>query len=366
MVENRKMSKKLIKTPAKGFQKLYALQPKGLIDLSVSENPLGCSPLVMRVFKRLRPNFNDYPDPRATELVQALADFFVCQPDQILIGNGSESFILEICRLLVKSDEEISAPKLTFPMFALSGELIGARIRLVPMDTKLGINLDQVSKLINSNTKLIFLCNPNNPTGSVLAKAKLLKFLKNLPTRVVCVVDEANIEFGGESVLPEVLKLKNILVLRTFSKAFGLAALRVGCVVGDSRLINRLREQMPIFPVSSISQQLVAVALKDKQFLIKTKKFIEKEREFLTKELKRLGFTVFPSQANNLFVKLPNNVKTTEFWNFLDEASVSLVKGESFHGLTNLFFRVSPRLRKTNRQFISVLEQFFKFSSGSK
>lgn len=347
------------KIPVRSFQQLYALQPKGNIDLSLSENPLGCSPRVVRTFRKLRVNFNHYPDPNAQTLRKALAQFLNCQAENIFIGNGSESIIPAVCRMFIKPGKEVLVPQLTFPMFAISSLLVGAKVKEAPMDKKFGIDLEQMRKMITKRTKMIFVCNPNNPTGAVISKLKLLTFLKQIPQGIFVVVDEANIEFGGQSILPEALNFKNVLVLRTFSKAFGLAALRVGCVVGENSLIQKLKEETPIFPITSISQQLAEIALQDRRFLQKTKSFINQQRKFLTQELTQLGFTVFPSQANNLFVKLPKNIKPFVFLNFLEKESISLVKGESFSGLDNRFFRVSPRSVATNRKFIAAMKKLF-------
>jgi histidinol-phosphate aminotransferase len=227
------------KTPAKGFQKLYAFQVRGEIDLSVSENPLGCSPLVVNAFRRLKPHFNDYPDPHAIELRKALAVFFRCQPDNVLIGNGSESIIPILFRMFVGLNEEVIVPQLTFPMFTFTGELLKTNIIHSPMTKNLGINLREIEKRITAATKMIIVCNPNNPTGAVISRRELMAFLDRVPKNIVVVIDEANIEFGGKSVLPPALHFPNVLVLRTFSKAFGLAALRVGCLVGESQLIQK-------------------------------------------------------------------------------------------------------------------------------
>lgn len=350
-----------LKPPATpSFQQLYALQPKGAVDLSLSENPLGCSPLVVGGFKRLKPNFNSYPDPQATSLRKALAGFFKCRTENIFVGNGSESIIPALCRILVKPGEEIIMPQVTFPMFLISGKLAEAKVIEVPMTDLMAIDLRGIKKRITKRTKVIFICNPNNPTGDVIDNNRLLDFINKIPKRVTVIVDEANIEFGGESLLPQSLRLKNVIILRTLSKAFGLAALRVGFAIGDTSIIRILKEVTPVFPISSFSQQLAKIAVQDKAFLVKTKKFIREQREFLSKELTQLGFTVFPSQANNLFVKLPKDLEPVVFLNFLDKESISLVKGEAFSRMNNSFFRVSPRSENINKKFILKIKKLFK------
>ena len=157
-------------------------------------------------------------------------------------------------------------------------------------------------------------------------------------------------------MLAEVKNRDNLIVLRTFSKAFGLASLRVGFAVASGRLIQRLEEATPPFPISSISEQLAVVTLKDRGFLAKTREFVARERLFLEKELKAVGFQVFPGQANNLFIKIPEFLSAEQFLTALRNNDVSVVTGSSFEGFSDKFFRISVGDEKTNRQFIEKMK----------
>ena len=344
---------------AKAMKKLYALTTKRAIDLSLSENPLGCSPLVTATLDNLKTSLNDYPLANGQLLKQALADSFKLSPDNFFVANGSEAIINHLSRVFGGFGGQVVLPALTFPLFAISAELVTKKIVRVKMTTNLGIDLTAMAKAVSTQTRLVFLCNPNNPTGALLSRKAILQFLDGLPSSVLLVVDEANIEFAGQSVLAEVKNRDNLIVLRTFSKAFGLASLRVGFAVASSQLIQRLEEATPPFPISGVSEQLAIVALKDQDFLARTQKFVARERLFLEKELKELGFQVFPGQANNLFVKIPEFLTVRQFLDNLQDSDISVVMGSSFEGFSDEFFRISVRDERTNRQFIEKIKSAF-------
>lgn len=343
--------------PNTSFRKLYAFGKKLPIDLSLSENPLGCSPQVIEALKKVSQKdcFN-YPDPENTKLVSELANKFRINQDMVLVSNGSESLIKLLAEVVIEKGDEVVIPTLTFPMFEVASQLAEAKVVLSKMNQNFDIDLNDINKRITSKTKLIFLCNPNNPTGKILKKKAIIKFIKQ--TDAFVIVDEANIEFGGESVIREVNQLDNLIVLRTFSKGFGLAGLRVGFCAANSKVIQALKMVHQPFPINSLVQIAAVAALKDIDFMIKTKKFMNKERRFLTEALLQRGFEVIESKANNLLVKVaPLFDSSDEFVNKLSEEGVSVVNGTAFRGLERKFVRVSPRLRKTNKQFIKKLDE---------
>jgi len=241
-------------------------------------------------------------------------------------------------------------------MFKIASELTGAVVVESEMTDDLEISLDSILEKITTKTKMIFICNPNNPTGNVISRLRLVKFLKSVPKKVIIVLDEANIEFDGTSLINEVKKFKNLVVLRTFSKGFGLAALRIGFCVASDGIINLLSACTQPFPVSSISEELAIVALDDQAFLNKTKDFIFSQSKIMRRELELLGFKVFPSKSNNLFVRIPNNFDKNEFSNKLKNENISIVKGSNFSGFDDSFFRVSPRGIFINKLFIKKIK----------
>lgn len=337
--------------------KLYAFNKKLEIDLSLSENPLGCSPRVFSALKRSVKSVVEYPDPTSSKLISILADKFRISKKQILIGNGSESLIDLVCRVLLEPREEVVLPELTFPLFERAILLAKGKPIFVKMKKNLQIDLQALKDRVSRRTKFIIICNPNNPTGKSINCDKLLNFIKNVkPTPVL--IDEANIEFGGKSLVSVIKRNSNLMVLRTFSKGFGLAGLRVGILIGSKTFISRLKQFSQPFPLNSFVEKAVIAALEDKKFIAKTKAFMAEERKFLTDELRRREFMVFNSEANNILVEInrifPN---ATEFVRLLNKNNVSVVNGKSFRGLDDRFIRVSPRLRKTNRSFLKVIDK---------
>lgn len=341
----------------RGMKQVYALGKKRKIDLSLSENPLGCSSLVLRALKMNEVVFNDYPFPNGQRLKKVLARKLKLRSENIFIANGSEAIIQAIPQIFTSSENEVLIPKLTFPMFAVSSRLAGLKVVFVPMTSELGIDITLFREKVTTQTRLIFLCNPNNPTGSVLSKEVLTRFIQTLPVSVLVVVDEANIEFGGESIADLVASQPNLLVLRTFSKGFGLANARIGFAIGNKKLITKLEEETPIFPISGLSEELALIALQDERFIEKTKAFVAGQRTRLSKELTQLGFSVFPSQANNLFVKLPKKLSPRKFWRAMQRADISLVNGPAFPSFDDSFFRVSPRSELVNTLFLEAISQ---------
>ena len=347
----------------RAMKKLYALTEKRPIDVSLSENPLGCSPMVSSALKQMQVDFNDYPSPNSKQLQKKLSEkFLLLNIDNFFVANGSESIINDLPKVFCKDGDEVVVPKLTFPMFAVCSQLANLNVVSVEMTDDIGIDLEGIITGISDKTKMIFLCNPNNPTGSVLPKNKIMQFINQVPQNVLVVVDEANIEFGGESVISEIVNQKNLIVLRTLSKGFGLATLRIGFAVADKSIIQMLEEETPIFQISGISEELACIALDDDEFIQKTKQFTAKQRSYLKKQLTEMGFSVFPSEANNLFVKIPNKFSVNQFSNKLAEKGISVVMGSNFDGFDDSFFRVSIRDRETNQKFIQKIEEIIKES----
>lgn len=337
--------------------KLYAFNKKLKIDLSLSENPLGCSPRVFNVLKRNVKNIVEYPDPTSAGVRSALEKKFKISKEQILVGNGSENLIDLLCRVLLKPEDEVILPELTFPLFERAILLAKGKPIFVKMKRNFQIDLGAIKKCINKNTKLIIICNPNNPTGKVINRDNLINFVEGVKP-IPVLVDEANIEFGGKSVVSAVKNFNNLIVLRTLSKAFGLAGLRIGILFGSKTLIKRLKQFIQPFPLNSFAKDAVIVSLKDKKFIEKTKNFMAEERKFLTDELRKREFMVFNSEANNILVEV-NRIfpSATQFIKLLNENDVSVVNGKSFRGLGDRFIRVSPRSRKLNLLFLKVIDK---------
>lgn len=307
----------------------------------------------------------DYPDPELKKFKQAIGQRFNVPIFTVSISNGSEALIDLIPKILLNPNDEAIIPETTFPLFEKGVVLASGKPVFSKMTKDLSIDLRDIKKKITKKTKLVFLCNPNNPTGKVLRKSKIMKFIKDVSPLMV-LIDEANIDFGGESVIRDVKHLKNLIVLRTFSKGFGLAGLRIGFCIGPTKLIKVLERVRQPFPCTVLSEKAVMASLQDKKFIQKSKKFMRKQREFLTKALRKRGFKVIDSSSNNILVKVDNlSGSSTRFTNLLNQKGVSVVDGANFRGLGESFIRVTPRLSKTNREFLKAVDQILKENSLS-
>lgn len=336
-------------------KKLYAFGKKQRINLALSENPLGCSPLVTSFMKKGGMNVSEYPDVTLSVLKGAIANMMGVNTDAVFISSGSEAIIGAVTKIVQKG--EVIIPSLTFPMFEIVSQLANMKVVISPVNESLEIQLDDIETKITKNTKIIFLCNPNNPTGKLLRKEAIIELLQRCNCLVV--VDEANIEFGGESIIDEVNNFDNLVVLRTFSKGFGLAGLRVGFCAANKTVVRLLEKVSQPFPITTFTAKLAEIALMDEKFIEFTKSFMIQEREFLTRELEKRGFIVVASEANNLFIDVsPFARNSTEFVAKLAAECVSVVDGASF-GM-NTFIRVSPRLRETNVAFLEAVDTINK------
>lgn len=342
------------------FRNLYAFGKKCKTDLSLSENPLGCSKSVVTVLNKLKqPDIFDYPDSNALSLRTAIAAHFAISQETIFFSNGSEGIITALPKLFIANSlDEVIIPAVTFPMFEIASRLTGARVTSVALTKSFDIDLDSIMKKVNKRTKIVFICNPNNPTGRALSKKSILSFASKI--NAIVVVDEANIDFGGESVIEETNMFSNLIVLRTFSKAYGLAGLRIGFCVANKVIIKELERQTQPFPISSASQLAAVAAVEDQNFINRTRRFMARERIFLMNELSKRGFFVVPSNANNLLVNIGNIEPDVDlFLKKLQEKEISLVSGKAFPGLKGSFVRISPRKRSVNRALLSALDQLY-------
>ena len=337
--------------------KLYAFNKKLDIDLSLSENPLGCSPRVFSVLKKDLESIVKYPDPNSSKLISFLAKEFKTSKNQVLLGNGSESLIDLICRTLVKPKEEVILPELTFPLFERAILLGNAKPVFAEMRRDFQIDLETIKNRVTKQTKLIIIVNPNNPTGKTINRQTLLRFIEEIKP-IPILVDEANIEFGGKTLAFDIKDNSNLLILRTFSKTFGLAGLRIGFLIGSAKIIDKLRQFIQPFPLNGFAENAAIIALGDRSFIKKTKGFMAQEREFLTNELRKRGFMVFNSDANNFLVQVNTLFPSaSSFVKLLNKNNVSVINGKSFRGLGDKFIRVSPRTRKMNSAFIKVIDK---------
>ncbi|HEY56162.1 MAG TPA: aminotransferase class I/II-fold pyridoxal phosphate-dependent enzyme, partial [Dehalococcoidia bacterium] len=268
---------------------------EGVIKLDANENPYGCSPKVNRALEAC-PDLNIYPDAAQTELRKLLAGYTGVGVERIVAGSGSGDLIDLLLRLLIEPGDEVVACVPAFSMFRFSTRMYGGRLVEVPRDKDFSVTVSAVKAAISKKTKLILLDNPNNPSGNVTPQPDIMEIADiGLPL----LVDEAYVEFSGETVLPIVSQYQNLMVLRTFSKWAGLAGLRVGYGIFPPEMAAYLMTIKLPYNVNVAAIVAVRESLNDIDYLMGNVRAIIAERERLLAELRKLRFlTPYPSQAN--------------------------------------------------------------------
>jgi len=280
---------------------------ESIIKLDANENPYGCSPRVNQALAAY-PDLHIYPDDGQSRLRKLLEGYTGVDARHIVAGGGSNQLIDLVLRLFISRGDEVINCVPTFGIYRFSTELCGGTLVEVPRDKNFAIDVSAVKDAISEKTKIIFLANPNSPTGTITPRQDILEMLD---TGLPVVVDEAYYEFSGQTVAPLVSRYKNLMVLRTFSKWAGLAGLRVGYGLFPPKIADYLlRIKMP-YNVNVAALIAVQESLKDIDYLMGAVKAIIDERERLWKELKRLKWLKpFPSQANFILCQVLNGEAT--------------------------------------------------------
>jgi len=279
-------------------------QPKvsNLIKLNTNENPYGPSPKVLDALKaQANDNLRLYPDPNADQLKGAIAQYFSVSQNQVFVGNGSDEVLAHAFMGLLKHSEPLLYPDITYSFYPVYCGLYNVPFKTVPLTESFDINVDDY---VMPNGGIIFP-NPNAPTGKALALSSIETLLK-ANTDTVVVVDEAYIDFGGESAIALVDRYPNLLVVQTFSKSRSLAGLRVGFAIGHPELIEgleRVKNSFNSYPLDRFAINGAVAALEDDVYFQQTCNVIVETRERLVEELTALGFDVLPSSANFVFAR---------------------------------------------------------------
>ncbi len=279
-------------------------QPKltNLIKLNTNENPFPPSPKAIAAMQaETGDNLRLYPDPSCSSLRHALADYNGLSVDQVFVGNGSDEVLAHAFQALLKQDKPLLFPDITYGFYPVYGDLFGIDYRAVPLNEELAVDVEDYM----GNNGGIIIANPNAPTGLLLSLAEIRRLLVGNPDRVV-VIDEAYIDFGGESAVALIQEYDNLLVVQTTSKSRSLAGLRVGMAFGQSHLIDgleRLKNSFNPYPLSREALAGAAAAVADVAYFDQTRQAIIELREWLSKELAALGFTMTDSKTNFVFVE---------------------------------------------------------------
>lgn len=331
---------------------------KNAIKLASNENPLGPSPKALKAIKKNLVNIHRYPDSNSFYLKRKLSELLRLKPANIVLGNGSDELIDIIIKSFVEDDQNIITADTTFLEYEIVSQVLGRNIIKVPL-RYFKYDLDSIAKKIDKKTKLIFISNPNNPTGTYVTKSELENFIKKLPKGVLLVLDEAYDTFIDSDDFPfglGYIKNQNIIVLKTFSKAYGLAGLRVGYAVANIELASAMEKARQPFNVNLLAQAGAQAALEDISFLRRTKKIILEGKRYLYRSLSESGIAYVPTVANFILVDCRRDC--VEVFNEMLKFGV-IVRDMKQYGLKN-FIRVTIGTKKENQRFVKVIRKVLR------
>jgi histidinol-phosphate aminotransferase len=327
------------------------------IKLASNENPLGPSPKAAAAVLNALNNLHRYPDGSGYYLREKLSKKFNVPFDGIVLGNGSNEIIELLIRTFLLPGDEAILPAPSFLVYELAVQARGGKAVSVPL-SQLSIDLDAMADQITPRTKIIFVNNPNNPTGTIVSQGEFEAFLKRIPAGVIVVLDEAYREFVRVDDTPNGFDYVRsngeppVVVLRTFSKLYGLAGLRIGYGVMAPEIADYLNRVRQPFNTGSLSQIAALAALDDEEFVNRTLDLVWSGLDYLYAEIGRLGLRYFPTQANFFLIEVPVDAKKV-FEAMLRKGVI--IRAMNAYGLSS-YIRVNVGLPTENERFIKALE----------
>lgn len=330
-----------------------------VIKLASNENPYGCSPLVKEAILSELENTSLYPDGASVILTNALSLHLGVEPQQIIFGAGSDEVVLMIARAFIAQGDETIMASHTFPQYKHNCAIEGAHIIEVPL--KNGTHdLNAMLEKVNSKTKIVWICNPNNPTGTMNTHDEVSQFIEQVPKDVLVVLDEAYYEYNTSADYPQSLdllnKYNNIVILRTFSKIYGLASLRIGYGIGHPDVIHNINQVREPFNTTRYAQTAATAALKDQNFIRSCRDANEKGLQYLTGKFDEMKLTYYPSVGNFIMVDTKRPAK--QVFDALMRKGIIVRGGHALDFPTSI--RVTVGDSEQNEKFIEALETVLK------
>lgn len=331
------------------------------VKLSANENILGCSPLAREAFVGAADRLNHYPDGRGGELRSALAARYRIEPERIVLGCGSDEIFAILSQTFLEPGDNIVQGEFGFGAFAIGARACQAEVRFAP-EPGYRIDVGEVLSQVDERTRIVFIANPANPTGTFISEAEVTRLWRELPPSVVLVLDGAYAEFCSDPTYSDGLDLArdsaNIVVTHTFSKLHGLAALRVGWAYAPAAIAEALERTRQPFNTSIPAQLAAVAALGDEDFQRRSLEHVERWRPWLAQQLGGLGLEVVPSAANFLLVRFPSNegMRASDAEAFLASRGL-LARGVGGYGLPE-HLRITLGLEEHNRALVAALADF--------
>jgi histidinol-phosphate aminotransferase len=322
----------------------------GKLRLDFNENTVGCSPAVLRALSGMTAEqMAMYPEYQAT--TRRLARFFRVRPEELHLTNGIDDALHLIADTFIEPGDAVVVVEPTFDMYRFFAELAGARVIALRYDEKMKFPVEDVIQELRGFPRVLYIANPNNPTGTLVQPADLRRILRAAPKTIV-LVDEAYWDFSGMTVLPWIRRYPNLMVARTFSKSAGLAALRIGCLFARQEILSIMRRACTPYPVSTAALVAAEAAIRDTRFGRAYTREVLQSRKLLEKGLARLGARVFPSSAN--FVLADFGSRANRMVRALERKGILVRERKDFP--RKGFVRISAGTRADTRRVLRAIE----------
>tara|TARA_B100001057_G_C22775162_1_gene921291 strand:+ start:109 stop:1194 length:1086 start_codon:yes stop_codon:yes gene_type:complete len=336
---------------------------KKAIKLSANESALGVSPKARKVISNKNVYFFRYPDGKAKKLREQISKKFKCDKEKIICGAGSDEIIQLLCQLFLGPRDEVIVPQYSFLIYRIYSKIAGAKV-IFSKEKNFKVSIFEILKKVTKKTKIVFIANPNNPTGTYLNKFELLELRKKLRKNILLVLDDAYFEYMRDpkyvSALDLFKKKQNVFILRTFSKIYGLASLRVGWGYGAKKIINELNKIKPPFNVNEIAQLAAIESLKDLKFISKSIKHNFIYATKLKKFLETFNISSNKVSANFLLLNFTNCEFTAKnFYRKLEAKGILLRSAEDGYKIKNML-RLTIGSRTDTLKFMKVVKDIFK------
>lgn len=328
--------------------------------LASNENRLGCSPEAKKAIIEALDSIQDYPDPVAVKLRQAIAEKNSLKPEEVLLAAGSESIISILCRTFFKQDENAVTANATFVGFFVQAGVQGVALKKVPITSGYKFDVDGILNAIDSATKMVYLANPNNPTGTYLNEDEYRKLVDGIPENVLLIADEAYFEYAEQhhGYLPALdYRKDNVIILRTFSKAYGLAGVRIGYAIAHPGLIREMLKTKLTFEPTATAQAAALAALGDERFLEESIRVVEAGKEDLYSFFDEKGVQYKKSISNSVMMILNSEKKAIDFTQGMLEKGVILRRVHAF-GLPDCV-RITIGTKEEMEHFKQSFEQVY-------
>ena len=336
---------------------------KKIIKLSANESAIGVSTRVKKIISNKNLNLFRYPDGKSKELRNQISIKFRCNKEKIICGAGSDEVIQMLCQLFLKPKDEVIVPQFSFLMYRIYAKIVGANV-VFAKEKKFKVSIPEILKKVTKKTKIVFLANPNNPTGTYLTKLELIEIRKKLRKNILLVVDDAYADYmknvDYKSGLDLFKNKENVFILRTFSKIYGLSSLRVGWGYGSKKIIDALNIIKPPFNINEVAQKAAVESLKDKKFILRSIKhniyYATKLKDFLN------NYDISSNEVSANFLLLDFakcKLKAKYFYKKLKMKGIILRSTEDGYKIKNML-RLSIGSKKENLKFMEATESIFK------